>query len=94
MAMPNTAIRTRRRATTFGLGALVVVGALLIGSIGFAETVGGALLIWLSIMAGAEVTRRVVADRETGKELIWDLVLVLIVLAGLIGVGLMAQGLG
>jgi hypothetical protein len=76
------------------VGALVVLLALLAGRPALAETAGGVLLVGLSITAGASVSSRVITDRDTGRELIWDLLLVLIILAGLVGVGLIAQGLG
>lgn len=94
MAMPDTAGRTLRTTVTIGVGVLVVLSALMAGSPALAETAGGLLLVWLSIVAGADVTSRVIAERDAGRELIWDLLLVFIVLAGLVGFGLIAQGLG
>lgn len=92
--MPETAGKALRTTVTIGVGVLVVLSAGLAGSPALAETVGGLLLVWLSVVAGADVTGRVIAERDAGRELIWDLLLVFIVLAGLVGFGLIAQGLG
>jgi hypothetical protein len=80
-------------ANTTILALAVVSVALVSGHAGVAEVVGGAWIMWVAILAGSLFVPRVVAEPDPGKELVWDLVLVVVVLVALVGVGVIGLAL-
>jgi hypothetical protein len=87
--------RNRQRnvleVTTAGLAAALV--ALVSGHPAVAEVVGGTLIILIAILAGMDLARRVEREHDPGRVLLFDLLLVLVVVVGLVGVGVMAAAI-
>jgi hypothetical protein len=77
--------------TTAGLAATFV--ALISGHPAVAAVFGGALIISIAILAGMVLARRVVGEDDPGRVLLFDFLLVLVVVIGLVGVGVMAAAI-
>jgi len=90
MSPVNTGSRRRIFPDVAIILVAVTMLALATGHPGVAEMIGGAVIVWTAIVAGSSVAPKVVAERKPGRELLWDLLLVAVVLFGLVGVGVMA----
>ena len=73
-------------------GAVTLI-ALVSGHPAFAKIVGGAALVWASILIGSRLARTVAGEVDPTRHLILDLWLVLVVVFGLIGVGVIGAAL-
>ncbi|HEU4319565.1 MAG TPA: hypothetical protein VFS66_05750 [Acidimicrobiia bacterium] len=58
-----------------------------------ADVVGGGVLIVLAFLLGRPVTRRLAVEKDPGRELAWDLLLVVLIVVALVGVGVMATAI-
>ena len=76
---------------TAGLGATLV--AVVSGHPAVAEVVGGALIISIAVLAGLLLASRVVGEDDPGRVLLFDFLMVLVVVIGLVGVGVMAAAM-
>jgi hypothetical protein len=73
--------------------AAVTALAALLGHPGFAEVLAGGLIVYLSVHFGRLLNLQLAVERDPGRQLGLDLLLVLIVVLGLVGVGVMAAAL-
>jgi hypothetical protein len=71
----------------------VAIGAAVLGYAQVAEVVGGGVLVVLAFVFGRPVTKRLAVETDPGRELIWNLLLVLVIVVALVGVGVMAAAL-
>lgn len=55
--------------------------------------VGGGLLVYLAVHHGRLLTLRLAVEADPGKQLVIDMLLVLVVVLGLVGVGVLAVAL-
>lgn len=58
-----------------------------------AEVVGGGALILLAFLFGRPITKRLAVETDPDRELVWNLLLVLVIVVALVGVGVMAAAL-
>ena len=73
-----------------GLGLIAVTAvALALGHPAVAEVLVGVSILWSSVLVGARLARRLVDERDPTIVLILDLLLILVVICGLVGVGVM-----
>jgi len=71
----------------------VAIAAAVLGYTEVAEVVGGGVLIALAFLFGRPVTKRLAVETDPGRELVWNLLLVLVIVLALVGVGVMAAAL-
>jgi hypothetical protein len=64
----------------------VLLARVVSGYSAIAEVVGGALIVWVSMLTGSKLTRRLAGEADPGRVLVLDFLLVLVVLLGLVGV--------
>lgn len=87
-------VKTESRRRIFPDVAVILVAVTMLtlatGHPSQAEMIGGAVIVWTAVVVGWSVAHKVVAERDPGRELLWDLLLVAVVLFGLVGVGVMA----
>lgn len=73
-----------------GLGLIAVTAvALALGHPAVAEVLVGVSILWFSVLVGARLARRLVDESDPTIVLILDLLLILVVICGLVGVGVM-----
>ncbi|HZD23709.1 MAG TPA: hypothetical protein VE569_09965 [Acidimicrobiia bacterium] len=72
---------------------LVAIVAAVLGYTEVAEVVGGGVLILLALLAGRPVTKRLAVETDPGRQLVWNVLLVLVIVVALVGVGVMAAAL-
>jgi len=75
------------------LAIVVAVAGLMLGHPAMTLVASGILVVWVAILLGSSLTRRLVVERDPGRELFWNLLLVGVVLLALVGVGLMSAPL-
>lgn len=68
----------------------VIVGAAAIGNIELVEIAGGFAVVVLVILAGVSLTERASVTADPHRLLVIDLLLIAVVIAGLVGVTIMA----
>lgn len=71
----------------------VAILAAVLGYTELADVVGGGALVVLAFLLGRPVTRRLAVESDPGRELVWNLLLVLLIVAALVGVGVMAAAI-
>lgn len=74
-------------------GGLVSILAALLSHTTIAVVVGGGVIIFVAFLLGRPLTRRVAFEVDPGRELVWDVLLVLVIVLALVGVGLMAAAI-
>ena len=74
-------------------GGLVSILAAVLGHTAFAEVVGGGVIIFVAFSLGRSLTRRVAFEIDPGRELVWNVLLVLVIVLALVGVGVMAAAI-
>ncbi|HEY5890185.1 MAG TPA: hypothetical protein VIW94_05755 [Acidimicrobiia bacterium] len=79
----------------FAVGSVAVLGgiaaaAAAVGHPDITMFLSGASLAWLAAKFSATLARRVVAEQDPNLELLWDFLLVVLIVVGLVGVGLMS----
>jgi hypothetical protein len=72
---------------------LVSFLAAVLGHPAIAEVVGGAVIIFVAFSFGRPLTRRLVVETDPGRELVWNVLLVLVIVLALVGVGVMAAAI-
>jgi len=80
------------RIAAIAVSATVIL-AVLLGYPAVAEVVGGALVIYIAVLLGRPLTQLVAYETEPGRELIWNVLLVFVVVLALVGVGVMAAAI-
>jgi len=80
------------RIAAIAVSAIVIL-AVLLGYPAVAEVVGGALVIYIAVLLGRLLTQLVAHETEPGRELIWNVLLVFVVVLALVGVGVMAAAI-
>lgn len=78
--------------TSLSAGFVAILAAVL-GYNEVADVVGGGVLIVLAFLLGRPVTRRLAVEKDPGRELAWDLLLVVLIVVALVGVGVMATAI-
>lgn len=78
--------------TSLSAGFVAILAAVL-GYNEVADVVGGGVLIVLAFLLGRPVTRRLAVEKDPGRELAWDLLLVVLIVVALVGVGVMAAAI-
>jgi hypothetical protein len=73
-----------------GLVAILAAG---LGHTAIAEVVGGGVIIFVAFLGGRPLTRRLAVETDARMELVWHVLLVLVIVAALVGVGVMAAAL-
>ena len=51
------------------------------------------MIIFVSFLCGRPLTRRLAVETDPGKELVWNVLLVLVIVVALVGVGVMAAAI-
>jgi hypothetical protein len=72
---------------------LVAILAAVFGHSAIAEVLGGGVIIFVSFLCGRPLTRRLAVETDPGKELVWNVLLVLVIVVALVGVGVMAAAI-
>lgn len=72
---------------------LVSILAARSGHSAIAEVVGGGVIIFVAFSLGRPLTRLVAVESDPGRELVWNVLLVLVVVLALVGVGVMAAAI-
>ena len=72
---------------------LVAILAAVLGHLAVAEAVGGGVIAFVAFLLGRPLTRRVAIETDPGRELIWNVLLVLVIVLALVGVGVMAAAI-
>jgi hypothetical protein len=78
---------------TFIRGGLVAILAAVLGHTAIAQVAGGAVIILVAFLLGRPLTRRVTFEIDPGRELLWNVLLVLVIVLALIGVGVIAAAI-
>lgn len=68
---------------------LVSILAAVLGHPAISEVVGGGVIICVAFLLGGPLTRRVAVETNPGRELLWNVLLVLVIVLALVGVGVM-----
>jgi hypothetical protein len=74
-------------------GGLVAILAAVLGHTAIAEVVGGGMIIIVAFLLGRPLTRRVAFEIDPGRELVWNVLMVLVIVLALVGVGVMAAAI-
>jgi hypothetical protein len=72
---------------------LVSILFAVLGHSAIAEVVGGGVIIFVAFSLGRPLTRLVAVESDPGKELVWNVLLVLVIVLALVGVGVMAAAI-
>ena len=72
---------------------LVAILAAVLGHTAIAEVLGGGVIIFVAFLSGRPLTRRLAAETDPGRELVWNVLLVLVIVVALVGVGVMAAAI-
>lgn len=72
---------------------LVSILSAVLGHTAIAEVVGGAVIVFAAFLFGRPLTRRVTVETDVGRQLVWNVVLVLVIVLALVGVGVMAAAI-
>ncbi|HEX6300595.1 MAG TPA: hypothetical protein VF148_09050 [Acidimicrobiia bacterium] len=72
---------------------LVSILAAVLGHPAIAEVIGGGVIAFVAFLLGRPLTRRVAIETDPGRELIWNVLLVLVIVLALVGVGVMAAAI-
>jgi hypothetical protein len=88
MSRSTPQVVSRAAWLVIGVSVLSILAAIL-GHPAVAEIVGGGVIIYVSFLVGRPVTQRLAADTDPGRELIWNVLLVLVIVLALVGVGVM-----
>jgi hypothetical protein len=72
---------------------LVAILAAVLGHLAVAEVVGGGVIAFVAFLLCRPLTRRVAIETDPGRELIWNVLLVLVIVLALVGVGVMASAI-
>jgi hypothetical protein len=75
--------------TSISAGLVAIIAAVL-GHTAIAEVVGGGMIIFVAFNLGRCLTRRVAVETDPGRELVWNVLLVLVIVLALVGVGVVA----
>jgi hypothetical protein len=75
-------VKARLAMTLVGLGAAAAIS----GHPDLVLPLCGVALVWVAALVGSSLTRRAVDERDPGRMLVWDALLVGVVVLGLIGV--------
>jgi len=54
---------------------------------------GGGVIVLVAFLLGGPLTRRVAIETNPGKELLWNVLLVLVIVLALVGVGVMGAAI-
>lgn len=73
--------------------AVVAILAVALGHPAVGDVLGGAVILGLSFQLGRRLTGRLAIETDPGRELTWDVLLVLVVVLALVGVGVMAAAI-
>lgn len=71
----------------------VAAGGLGMGYPAVAFLASGVMVVWVAVLLGSSLTRRLGVERDPGRQLLWNLLLAGVVVLALVGVGLMAAPL-
>jgi uncharacterized membrane protein HdeD (DUF308 family) len=71
----------------------VAAAGVALGHPAVAFVASGVFVVWLAVLVGSSLVRRLAVERDRGRELMWNLLLAGVVLLALVGVGLMAAPL-
>jgi len=72
---------------------LVSILAAVLGHPAIAEVMGGAVIVFVAFLFGRPVTRRLAVETDPSRELIWNVLLVVVIVMALVGVGVMAAAI-
>jgi amino acid permease len=72
---------------------LVAILAAVLGHTAIAEVMGGGVIIFVAFLCGRRLTRRLAAETNPGRELVWNVLLVLVIVLALVGVGVMGAAI-
>jgi hypothetical protein len=67
--------------------------AAVLGHPAIAEVVGGGVIVFVAVLLGRPLTRRVAIETDPRRELLWNVLLVLVIVLALVGVGVMATAI-
>jgi hypothetical protein len=89
---------TRRAALGPGWVASIWAGLVsilfaVLGHIAIAEMVGGGVIVFVAFLCGRPLTRQLAIETDPGRELVWNVLSVLVIVVALIGVGVMAAAI-
>jgi hypothetical protein len=74
-------------------GGAITVVAVLSDHPAIAELVGGAVIVWASVLIGSRLARVAAGELDPTRHLVLDLWLVLVVVLGLVGVGVIGAAI-
>jgi hypothetical protein len=72
---------------------LVAILAAVLGHTAIAEVMGGGVIIFVAFLCGRRLTRRLAVETDPGRELVWNVLLVLVIVLALVGVGVMGAAI-
>jgi len=72
---------------------LVSILAAVLGHPAIAEVVGGGVIVFVAFLLGGSLTRRVAIETDPRRELLWNVLLVLVIVLALVGAGVMGAAI-